>query len=103
MEIHHWQEDSPVHGLQTNAGVAPPLRFSPDGRFLAAGAAGNTVTVWETATFQRWASPRGHTERVLDLDWAPDSRSLASASQDRTIVLWQLDAEEVTEDLSTWL
>jgi hypothetical protein len=66
--------------------------FSADGRLLAAaGADGdNRVVVWETATWHKVGTFRGHHGGALALAFSPDHRTLATGGVDSTILLWDL-------------
>jgi WD40 repeat protein len=71
------------------------VRFSPDGRLLAAGA-GGTVRLWDVATWQHVATMRSRTDETLCLAFAPDSRTLAVGEAEGTLRLWDVDrAEEI--------
>ncbi|MDY6781034.1 MAG: CHAT domain-containing protein [Cyanobacteriota bacterium] len=68
------------------------VKFSPDGKMLAAIGKDETVKIWQRGTygmFQVAATLSGHTSDVWDIAWSPDSQTLASASLDGTIKLWQ--------------
>jgi RNA polymerase sigma factor (sigma-70 family) len=63
------------------------VAFAPDGRLLAAGDAGGTVQLWETATGRELVS--GHAGAVTDLVVAADGKTLTSLGADRLVWQWQ--------------
>jgi hypothetical protein len=64
------------------------LRFSSDGRILAAGDTGG-VHLWELASGQVRRRFKGHRSLILALAFSPDDRLLASGG-DRTSLVWDL-------------
>jgi WD40 repeat protein/serine/threonine protein kinase len=75
----------PVAQLEA-AGMA---QFSPDGALLATGS-GNTVWLWDVATWQKVARLTEPTADLRWLDFAPDGRTLATGNTDGTLRLWDL-------------
>ena len=70
----------------------PPVRsvaFSPDARWLAAGA-GESGLLWDLHNLEQPALKQKHVGWVLALAFSHDGRWLASGSQGRTIRLWDL-------------
>jgi hypothetical protein len=74
------------------AGPFPALRFSPDGRMLAAAAGGlrHGVHVLDLAAGQDRESGRGHQAPVTCLAFSPDGTRLASGSEDAGVLLWDV-------------
>ena len=67
------------------------IAFSPDGKTLAIGNAGNTVTLWDVQTKQRVGPVySGHTAAITFIAFSPDSRKFATGSADKTIKLWRV-------------
>ena len=64
------------------------VAFSPDGRWLAAGATDGLIYVWDAQTggLLRWME--GHAGGVTSVAFSPDGERLASGSDDRTVRLW---------------
>ena len=65
------------------------VRFSPSGTLLA-GSSGNTVRLWNVATWQEVAAFKGDTAEVHCLAFAPDGRILATGDAAGTLRLWDV-------------
>ncbi|HSK04189.1 MAG TPA: hypothetical protein VK932_23205 [Kofleriaceae bacterium] len=63
------------------------LAFSPDGRWLASGAADGSVIVWDVARREVRSRTRAHTGWVTSLAWREDE--LWTASVDETLKRWR--------------
>jgi WD40 repeat protein len=68
--------------------------FSPDGRLLATGDAGGTVTIWDAASFRPLRSIGGMQPNVWSLAFNPACTRLAAGSQDRSIRICDVTAGE---------
>src|SRR5262249_11897516 len=64
------------------------LAFRPDGAMLAAALHDHTTVLWDVAKRERFATLRGHRERVLDVAFTPDGDWLATGSLDYTVRIW---------------
>jgi len=85
-----------VHELLLNTGERPgrsnkayihAVALSPDGNYLAVGAASGQVVVINIVTF-KYAFYRRHTGPVLALTWSQDGTMLASGGSDSTAQVW---------------
>ncbi|RLA32312.1 MAG: hypothetical protein DRR03_08780, partial [Gammaproteobacteria bacterium] len=72
------------------------LDFSPDGRWLAAGAADGAVLVWESVgppvEPRRLISEARSAKEVYAVRFSPDSQQLAAARSDNSVELWDVAA-----------
>ena len=77
-----------------NAGMSSQrimsIAWSPDGRWLAAGAYSGRIILWDMLALQPVATLDGHADQVLRLDWSENSTLLASNSMDGTVLIWKL-------------
>jgi WD40 repeat protein len=78
-------------------GVKPPaqVRFSPDGKYVAAaGGFGPAITIWELATRKDVSPLPGHRNPIRALAFAPDGRTLAAVEagveDPGAVTLWQV-------------
>lgn len=70
--------------------VFGPAAWSPDGQNIAI-AAGDSVSIHESAQFSETETFRGHVGNITTLAWSPDSRWLASgANNDSVIHIWDV-------------
>jgi WD40 repeat protein len=74
----------PLRGQMHNVAC---LAFSADGTWLAAGR-GNTIQVWEVATWRETTTLRGHTDLVRCLLFHPSKPWLFAGDYDRALEVW---------------
>jgi WD40 repeat protein len=70
------------------------VRFSPDQKHLASGAADKLMKVFNVADGKFVRSFEGHTHHVLNVSWMRHSRTLASAGADSVIKVWDFSSGE---------
>ena len=89
------------------------VRFHPQGRFLATGAADKLAMIWERQegaaaagggggsgafgsdnqeNWQRVMTLNGHESDIVDMSWAPDGSMLATCGLDSCCLIWRLPA-----------
>jgi WD40 repeat protein len=66
------------------------MEFSPDGKLLAVGNAGE-IWLWDTTSWQVKDRLAGHVGEIVDLAFPPEGAYLLSAGRDGTIRRWSLD------------
>ncbi|XP_053237957.1 jouberin isoform X1 [Podarcis raffonei] len=72
------------------------IRFSEDGRTLAAGCAGRDaypIILYEIPSGQNLVEFYGHLNIVYDLCWSKDNQHLLTASSDGTARMWKIEAQ----------
>ena len=71
------------HSSRVNCAV-----FGPKGRWLATGAADNSIRLWDTESGLELRALQGHSNWIRSLAVSRSGEQLASGSNDRTIKLW---------------
>lgn len=82
------------------------IAFSPDSSVIASCRSDyNTIGLWETATGNRLAIVKGHTEPVLCVSFSPDGRFLASGSGKidmRALLRGEVDPDSGDKTIRLW-
>ena len=88
MKVLHVDSDQePTTAFTFKSGVIV-IRWSPDGKRLAASSQDGTVVILDPDNSDRELILGNHTGHAKDLAWSPDGRRLATCSSDRTIKIW---------------
>ncbi|MCI5138740.1 MAG: WD40 repeat domain-containing protein, partial [Candidatus Electrothrix sp. AR1] len=80
--------------LKIEEGDIGVIRFSPDGKFLAAAGGARKIFLWpiySDGISSRSIELPGHDDRIYDLKFSMKQHQLASVSRDGTVRLWALD------------
>ncbi|HEX5271604.1 MAG TPA: WD40 repeat domain-containing protein, partial [Gemmataceae bacterium] len=78
------------------AGGVKELRFSPDGRLLAAACWGGEIRLWDPATTKLLKVLKHHAARIADVVFSPDGKALAAEASDSSGSLWDVDPSSAT-------
>ncbi|KAL5480688.1 hypothetical protein ACEPAI_9628 [Sanghuangporus weigelae] len=77
--------------LDSSAGLyIQSLCFSPDGRYIAFEAAGNSIKVWEIMTRRARHIFQGHRRKIHSIEFSHNGKSVVSASSDSTVRIWNV-------------
>ena len=71
-----------------HSGTVEAVCYSPDGKYIASGAADATIKIWEVETGRCVRTLEGHTRAVYSVSYSPDGKYLASGSGDCAIKIW---------------
>ena len=86
-DIETWRK---VGTLPRETKAVQCLRFSPDGRFLAAGFSSGILSVWDVpARRHLYTIPADSHIEVFSLSFSPDGSLLASGGQEHEVKIWQ--------------
>lgn len=70
------------------------VRFSPDGKHLAACAADKFAKTFQVADGKFLRNYEGHTHHVLGVAWSADGRTLVTAGADNVVKIWDFNTGE---------
>jgi WD40 repeat protein/uncharacterized caspase-like protein len=75
------------HSSRVNCAI-----FAPDSRWLATGAADNSIRMWDTQSGLELRALHGHSNWIRSLAVNRSGQQLASGSNDRTVKVWSISA-----------
>jgi WD40 repeat protein/transcriptional regulator with XRE-family HTH domain len=81
---------APPRVLKGHVGDTYDIAISPDGKYVAAGGADQSVYLWDFATGETIHVFYGHSDEVTGVDYSPDGKYIATGSYDRTARLWDV-------------
>jgi len=67
------------------------LKYSPNGQYIAVGSEENTIDIYDVGKqYSRIGVAKGHSSKVIQLDWSTDSALLQSASANAELLFWEM-------------
>lgn len=84
--------------LDTSSWVSA-LKFSSDGKKLAAGDRDGLIIVWDTTSWNQVGNHSGNKAGILDLAFSPDGAELASIAADGTLIKWNASGDPVLKSV----
>jgi WD40 repeat protein len=79
---------------QVNAVRSAEVKFSPDGKLLAAASLDHSVRIYDVERRELVKTLTGHNDSVLSIAFSPNQAEMISGSRDRTAVIWDLAVSE---------
>ena len=103
IDLWNWRTgERPVEALECEGQVySGAMKFSPDGRFIAAGTVNGLMIVWEVSTGKRLFRARQHSERIWSLTFSSDSRRLLTCGEDGAVQVYELPP--INDPIPDWL
>ena len=100
--LHLWNAHVENQALFTPTGVdqVSAMTVSPDGNEIAIGREGGSIVIWDREAGRMIRLLRGHTSRVVGLDWHPTAELLASIDSRNTIKVWDTTQDQEARILS---
>jgi WD40 repeat protein len=89
LKIWNWRDGSQKFVEVPELGIRD-IRFSPAGRYIAAGVDSGNVLIWNVRTGHLVEKLMGHRDRVKSVAFTPDGTRLVSGSVDQTCKVWDL-------------
>jgi len=77
------------------------MDFSPDGRWLATGNRSGEITLWQSGTWKKGLSWRGHIDAIRSLRFTHSGKILAAMGENGFAVFWNPETGEEIRSLQT--
>jgi serine/threonine protein kinase/WD40 repeat protein len=74
-----------------DAQMALRAAFSPDNRMLAMAGGDASIRLWDTSSWRKTRTLRGHTDPVTAMEFSPDGQWLASGARNGEVKLWSMN------------
>ena len=100
-EAYHDEQGFLIYStLASHESAVTSIRFSPDGKLVAAASDDGTVRLWNPTSNDSFKLLKGHRASVADIRFSPDGTTMASASDDGTVKLWDLTSGQELRSLA---
>ena len=77
------------------------LKYSPDGTILAVASRDKMIHLYETSSYKRHGTCRGHSTAVIRMDFSTDSTVLITNDTAREVLFWDIEAAKQMRSPST--
>jgi RNA polymerase sigma factor (sigma-70 family) len=95
-----WSTDGTLRHTLTREGYVQRVALSPNGKFVAAGGAGEEVDLWDAESGKHVASLQGPERMTRGVAFSPDSKTVAAAADDGKVYLWDAQTGQRKETLA---
>ena len=107
ISVHLWDISTGKHltsffevGGDAISAIDPNVRFSPNGKVVAASGADGTIHLWSATTRQNLIKLTGHTDSVSAFSFSPDGITILSKGSDNRVCLWDTHTGKLLKTLT---
>ncbi|KAJ3417480.1 Echinoderm microtubule-associated protein-like 5 [Chytridiales sp. JEL 0842] len=95
----HFRKYEKSKGIKSKINAVEVMKFSPDGKMLAAGTRDSVVYIFEMGSkFRLMNICKGHSSFISHLDWSADSQFIQTNSGDYELLFWSaLTGKQITK------